>query len=134
MTTSRVITQPKDTADVPLKPMAYVKVAEAVFPTASAVHAMLYANLRLRLKPGKETGRIRVKGRRRGTTDDTAYRDITVHADNDKGEEFEWLLTEEWFGVRPSKGALDWYISLGHNVVSGRANAGDSDYGKGLNN
>lgn len=134
MTTSRVNTQAKDTADVPLKVGEYVKVAETECPTGYGQHAMLYTNMRLRLKPGTEVGKIRVKGRRRGTTDDTAYKDFTVFADDDEGTEFEWLVTHTWFGARPKGGFIDWYVLLRRNVVGGRANATDADYGKGMNN
>jgi hypothetical protein len=127
-------TQTKDSAPVVLARGRYVKVAESRFPAGSEQHAMLYLNMKGKIKMGVEHGRkFRVKAVRRGTTDATAYGDFKIEPDDAEGN-FSWLTTHTWFGGRPSNGYLDWYVWLGPNVLTAEANAGDSDYGKGMNN
>lgn len=125
-------TEPKDAATVVLKPWAYVKVAEAKFPPGAEQHAMVYLNIKGKVRSDACCGTVRVKARRRGTTDDTSFQDYTVKKKRDGT--FAHLITLTWFGARPAGGVLDYYVELRDDVLSAEANTKDSDYGKGMNN
>lgn len=138
-------TQPKDTATVVLVNGVFKKVAEAEFPPGSEQHAMVYLCLRGFIKPGFETGKIRVCAVRRGVLDKngkpdrTSYHDYTVTADTIdearvKPGPFEHLITLPWFGGRPANGWFDYEAKPLTRIVSATANNTDADYGKAMNN
>ena len=137
-------TRPKDGATVVLVNGVFKKVAEAYFHPGSEQHAMVYLCLRGFIKPGYETGKIRVCAARRGVIDKktgkvdrTSYHDYTVTADTihaTKPGPFEHLITLPWFGARPANGYFDYEVKPLTRIVSATANNTDADYGKSMTN
>lgn len=136
--------QPKDGVTVVLTPGVYKKVTETYFNAGAEQHAMVYLCLRGFIKPGFETGKIRVCAARRGVVDPktgkvdrTSYHDYVVTADtisSSKPGPFEHLITLPWFGARPAKGWFDYEVKPLTRIVSATANNTDADYGKSMTN
>lgn len=137
--------QPKDTATVTLVPGQFKKVAEAYFNPGGEQHAMVYLCLRGYIKPGFETGKIRVCAVRRGVVDKngkpdkTSYHDYTVTAEVIDEKRvvagfFEHLITLPWFGARPANGWFDYEAKPLTRIISATANNTDADYGKSMTN
>lgn len=133
-----IFNQPKDSVTVVLVNGVFKKVAEAYFHSGSEQHAMVYLCLRGKVKPGFETGKIRVCAVRRGVLDKngkpdrTSYHDYTVCAEEDGT--FEHLITLPWFGSRPANGYFDYEAKPLTRIVSATANNTDADYGKSMTN
>jgi len=85
-------------------------------------HFTFYCKLRLQLKPGYWTGKIRRRADRAKTktqpVDATAYEDITVT--NTSGQEFEWLINVAWDGEVWKGRSMKWLLNIGPEFASAK--------------
>lgn len=102
--------KPSNTQSIGTK---YVALTNARYkpPTNGYLQAMLYVNLSYKLKPGRETGTVRVRAVRekygRFADDPTAYQDFTVSKNNSS-----FLITHTWFEWTDRNRPIHWEIKV----------------------